>query len=283
MKRNYYCYQIEINKDNIKKTWDILTKVIGKQNNKLSFPRSFKIEQKIVSDKDQIAESFNTYFSAIGRKTGASVKMTNKHFTHYLGPPNVNSMFIDPVLETDVLDIVNKLKPKTSHGHDEIPTKIVKETIDCIIQPLTHIVNASLQSAIFPDQLKIAKVVPIYKSSDQDNITNYRPVSLLPAFSKVFEKVMYKKIAAFFNSQNLFYEHQYGFRTKHSTIHPIIHLLNECAESMNCSPQKSTLAILCDLSKAFDVINHEILIGKKTRFLWHSWPSQGLDCKLFIK
>ena len=79
--------------------------------------------------------------------------------------------------------------------------------------------------------MKIAKVIPIHKSSDPSLIKNYRPISLLPAFSKLIEKLMYKKITCFFNSNNIFYKHQYGFREKHSTIHPIIHLLNYCAES----------------------------------------------------
>jgi hypothetical protein len=119
-----------------------------------------------------------------------------------------------------------------------------------------------LESGTVPQECKIAKVIPIYKASDPELLSNYRPISLLPAFSKVLEKIMYKKIMSFMDSQNLFYKHQYGFRPKHSTIHPIIHLLNECAEANNTSSQNMTMSIFCDLSKAFDVINHKILFAK---------------------
>ena len=104
--------------------------------------------------------------------------------------------------------------------------------------------------------------MPIYKSADKDQLKNYRPISLLPAFSKVFEKVMYNKIMNYFDSNNLFYQHQYGFRPKRTTSHPIIQLLNKCASDNNLKPKHLTAAILCDLSKAFDVINHNILIRK---------------------
>jgi len=136
-----------------------------------------------------------------------------------------------------------------------------KKTISEISIPVTHIINRSLDSGIFPDQLTIAKIIPICKASDCNQLQNYRPISLLPAFSKLFEtKNMYNKVMSFLNSNNMLYKHQYGFRLKHSTIHPIIHLINHSAKVNNSNPQKYTMSIVCDLSKAFDVINHDIHI-----------------------
>ena len=172
-------------------------------------------------------------------------------------------MYIEPVEPYQVIEVVKKLKPKNSSGHDEISTKLVKNTISNIILPLTHIINISLQNGIVPDQLKIAKVIPVYKSSDADQIKNYQPISLLPAFSKIFEKIMYNKIMSFLDSKNILYKHQYGFRPKHSTIHPILHLLDDCSTNNNRIPKTYTMTILCDLSKAFDVICNDrpILLG----------------------
>ena len=143
------------------------------------------------------------------------------------------SMFLDPIDIYSVLDVTKKLKSKNSSGHDEISTKLLKESIHQISIPLTHIINQSFLTGIVPQQMKIEKVVPIFKTSDPTLLTNYRPISLLTTFSKLIERLMYNKVMNFLTENNILYKHQYGFRPKHSTIHPIIHLLNHIAESNN--------------------------------------------------
>lgn len=131
----------------------------------------------------QIAESFNNYFAKIGATTSQNVPRSKTNYTDYLKNSLSNSMYLESIDPSHVLEIVKHLKPKTSSGHDDISTKLVKETIINIVQPLTHIINRSLDTGIVPDQLKIAKVIPVYKSSDADQLKNYRPISLLPSFS----------------------------------------------------------------------------------------------------
>ena len=176
--------------------------------------------------------------------------------------PNTHSIFLDPVIPADILTIVNKLKPKTSYGEDGISAKLLSKTIDKIIDPITPIVNLTFETFIFPVELKCAKVIPILKTGDPCLLNNYRPISLLSSFSKILEKTMYNKIMKFLDANNLLYKHQYGLRAKHSTIYPVLHLLNHCAEASNTTPSQLTLATFCDLSKAFDTISPNILLSK---------------------
>ena len=266
MKILYYKTVLDENRSDIKKTWSILKRALGKVSDKSCYPNAFIINNMPVIDKPKAAEAFNHFFSNIGLQTSLNVPKSNKHFSSYMPPPIQNSIYIEPVSPSDVLSIAKKLKPKSSYGHDHISTKLLKESIEIIVDPITHIINRSFETGIVPDNMKTAKVIPIHKASDKSLLKNYRPISLLPAFSKLLEKLMYNKIISFLNSKDLFYKHQYGFRAKHSTVHPIIHLLNHCAEASSKPKSDLTMTIFCDLSKAFDVINHKFLLSKLNSF-----------------
>ena len=128
---------------------------IGKENNKKNFPQTFNIENKTVSDQDEIANSFN--------KINNSVPKSNKHFRDYMPIPNTQTIFLDPVIPADILSIVNKLKHKTSYGEDGISAKLLTKTIDKIIDPITHIVNLTFETGIFHVELKCAKVIKLFQ------------------------------------------------------------------------------------------------------------------------
>jgi hypothetical protein len=136
----------------------------------------------------------------------------------------------------------------------------IKKFIHVLVNPLYSIITKSFESGIFPSQLKIAKIVPIYKGGDKNSPDNYRPISLLPNFSKVIEKIMCNRLTFYLESNNIICKEQYGFRKEHSTLHPIIQLLNQVSSANN--KNEFSIAIFCDLRKAFDTVNHTILLKK---------------------
>ena len=257
----YFNKLIEENKSDIKKTWSILNTALGRK--RMSTPPSeMKFGNEMINDKRKIANYFNNFFINSVAQISKNIPTMNDKYDKYLPEPVVNSMFIDYVEPYDIRAAINKIKPKSSTGYDNISCKILKLSSEYIINPLTHIVNISFNSGIMPEGTKIAKIIPIFKNGDPNIASNYRPVSILPAFSKILEKVMYTKVIQYLNKNNILYSHQYGFRSKHNTIHPIIHFLDHCAKANSSKTTQFTLALFCDLSKAFDVNDHDILLHK---------------------
>ena len=137
---------------------------------------------------------------------------------------------------------------------------VIKDSLNIIADPLSKILNISLKNEIFPDKLKVAKVLPVFKSKDPQYFVNYRPISLLPNFSKTFEKVVYNRFIEFIERLEILYYCQFGFRKNHSTALSLINLIDKIAKWIDRN--EVTIGVFLDLSKAFDTLDHEILLNK---------------------
>ena len=155
---------------------------------------------------------------------------------------------------------MNGLSNSNSTGLDGYHTKIVKSVISAIASPLADIFNISFKYGVFPDLLKNAKITPIFKADDKSMINNYRPISVLPVFSKILEKLMYQRLISFLDQHKVLNDNQYGFRENHSTDMALINMIDQISSEMD--NKQYSIGIFLDLSKAFDTIDHSILLQK---------------------
>ena len=188
----------------------------------------------------------------------------NKNYTMYLNHQILTSFDFDLIHDDKLKKTLNSLKSKPSSGHDGISTSLLKYLSPALIAPLRIIINQSLITGIFPDQLKIAKVIPIYKKGDHTLVDNYRPVSLLSSISKLFEKVAYEQLYAYLHLNKLLYRSQYGFRPDHSTELAVLELTDRAL--IKIDEKQLPIAIYMDLSKAFDTLDHKILLKKLSHY-----------------
>jgi hypothetical protein len=169
-------------------------------------------------------------------------------------------MFLEPTCKEEALKIIQNCDSKTSCDCNGLDMIMVKNISKVIADPFAEICNKSFEQGIFPDKLKVAKIVPLSKSGDPQVYTNYRPVSLLPQFSKILEKLFNKRLMGFVDKNEILYNGQYGFRKKHSTSLALLDLVEELTSAIDS--KKVTIGVFIDLKKAFDTIDHKILLNK---------------------
>ncbi len=260
--KNYNTKLLELNKGNLKETWKLLNSIINTKKKTMQVGNEFENKGESITGDENIANGFNNYFVNVGPSLADNIPDTDTQFSQYLSAStNVkNSLFLNPVTDVEILQLVAKVKPKKSKGHDELDMCLIKKLIPYIVVPLKHIFNLSLLNGVFPDSMKIARVIPLFKSGNTKEFSNYRPISLLPQFSKILEKMYHSRLMAFIDSNQILYKSQYGFRKQMSTSLAIIELVEEITNSLD--NHEATVGVFIDLKKAFDTVDHSILIEK---------------------
>ena len=278
-KRKYYDTKFEKAKNNLKETWKLINDVINKPSRKAALPNSFFSDGKLLNDPQEIANCFCKFFTNIGPNLARKIPDTQVSFRSFLGVSVNESLILNPTNISELNQICNSFKSGKSPGYDNVSMDIIKSTFDLISQPLANVINLSLIKGVFPDELKIAKLIPVFKAGDSQYFTNYRPISLLSNFSKFFERVMHNRITNFLDRLDILYCCQFGFRKKYSTALSLIHLINKIATAIDKS--EYTVGIFLDLSKAFDTLDHQILLSKLEHYGIHglalSWLKSYLS------
>jgi hypothetical protein len=260
MKKLYFSSKLETNVKNSKKTWDTINEVQGKSR-KSECVDKININGAVETDPLKIAREFNSFFTRVGKQISDSIPPVSKAPEDYV---YYNHQFPDLSLGNTtpehVKKVISKFQPKTSCDVQGQSTKMIKFISHEISVPLAHIFNLSLRHGVFPEKLKNCRVIPVYKSGDQLDVDNYRPISLLSSVSKILEKIVADKLIYHLLSNDLLYNHQYGFLPKKSTEQNLIQIVNFITEALN--EGMYCMGVFLDLRKAFDVCSHEILLKK---------------------
>ena len=247
-----------------KTTWKVVYNNINKVNANVHKVTHINVDNSQVTEPDQIANSFNKQF--INKPLELSTAQQNNisspsHFieNHF----NENSFFVAPTTPEEVLKIIHSLKNSGAYDIYDLSTHIIKSIAKHIAAPISQIFNCSILEGVFPSKLKSSKVVPIYKNSDTHDLNNYRPISILPITSKIFEKLFLIRLQQFLLQFKIISDTQHGFRKNHSTTTAAFQFLEKIYESLDKS--ESALGLFIDLSKAFDLVNYIILLHKLSR------------------
>ena len=261
-KKIYYSNVFNMYKSSMKKTWQIINETLSRKKVDNMLPDTFIKNGNELSDPKEIANAFNEYFSKIGSNLASNINCTEdgQSYKVYLQNPTLKKFAFKKVNDNEVLSIINKLKNKKSRGADNISNQLLKTIKQELCKPLTIIINQMIETGVYPEKFKISKITPIYKKNERTNIANYRPISLLPTLSKIFERVIHTQLYTYFDENKLLSEQQYGFREKHSTELAALKLVDYINHEMDIG--NTPEAIFIDLSKAFDTLNFDILIHK---------------------
>ena len=263
-KRVYYNKRFDSAKGNMKKTWALINELRGKS--KCNIKSCFKIDGELVVNKRKIANGFNNFFSSIARNMNTKLRSSqpvsqlinpNRSFADYLGNRVCSSMFLQQCSSEEISNIINEFENEKA---SDISARVLKRVKDQTYGHLSGFINNFMELGTFPKILKIGKVSPIFKKGDSQLFDNYRPISVLPIFGKIFEKVLYNRLYSFFMSKNVIYNKQFGFRKNHSTSHAINYSVNKIISELQ--QRNHVIGIFIDLSKAFDTIDHSKLIIK---------------------
>lgn len=252
---NYICNS----KNKSKATWTVVKKELGLESKK---PHNIVLEynDEEIVDPKHVAQCFNTHYCSIVDNLNIPKVSLNDHpnYSNRLDIPILSSFF--PTTPDEIRKIILGLNNTFSTGWDEVPVLLLKKANDIICPVIANLVNQAFDSGQFPKSLKLSEIIPVHKKGSTKDLSNYRPVALLSNISKIFEKAMQTRISSFFQIYNRICKEQFGYCKNKNTELALIAFVNSTLEALDRS--QLTAGVFCDLSKAFDCVDHKLLIQK---------------------
>ena len=261
-KKDYYKNYFHNNLNDMKKTWTGINELVNIRSKNRVTISQINYKGKTLNDNTDMANAFNDFFTNVGPNLDAEIPICQKPngSTLYLSPRIPRSIFISPTDSYEIKDIISNLDDTKSSGPSPIPTKLLKLAADELSTQLADICNMSFLEGSFPDKNKIAEVIPIHKKGSTEDTNNYRPISLLSIFSKIMEKLMATRLRDYLDLLSIIYPKQFGFRPGFSTSHSLVDITETIRGTLE--KKKYGCGIFIDLKKAFDTVNHKILLQK---------------------
>ena len=257
-KHDYYKEKIEQSSNDIKKIYKIINEATDKvgSNRNNEFLKIKKDVAGSFTDLKELANYCNTFFNEVGLKMSEKIPDSQNKFNL---PQNVmTSMFLYPVNENELIKHMSTLKNKCTPGVDKISAVIIKRCHLYFLKPLKHIINLIFLIGMVPSEFKTAIITPIFKSNDSTKINNYRPISVISNFTKIFEKCLKQRLQQFLNNSNVLTQNQYAFTGGRGTTDAMYELVKNVINNLDSN--QNCLAVFLDLAKAFDTIPHPLLL-----------------------
>ena len=259
-KKNHYVRYFDFHSKNSRKVWSGICDLISAKDNSKP-PISIIDGDALSSEPETVANAFNDFFTTIADSIRDKMPPSFNHFSSFMKDPNLHSLLLRPTTSQEISKVIGSFSINKSCGPHSIPNKILKLLRHDISVPISTLINSSFLTGIFPSVLKISQVVPVFKNKGSPlEVSNYRSISLLSNIEKIYEKVMHSRLMGFLDHYNQIYSKQFGFRKAHSTEHTLINIVERIRNAIDKG--EFACGVFVDLQKAFDTVDHEILLAK---------------------